>query len=184
VFGNPPFGRQASVAKSFISKSCEYAQVIAFILPKSFTKPSMYNAFTLRFHCIFSMDLEKNSFLVNGEEYDVPCVFQIWRREETDRLIEKKIEPLGFKYVKFDDDYDIVIRRVGVFAGKCYKRDESLQFSPESHHFIKLTKKEEDSKEEIVKRCNTHTFPSNTTGPRSLSKSEINIVLNDIINLL
>ena len=51
VFGNPPFGRQSTLAKSFIAKS-EYASIIAFILPKSFTKHSMYNAFGKRFNQI------------------------------------------------------------------------------------------------------------------------------------
>jgi hypothetical protein len=50
VFGNPPFGRQSSLAKAFIAKSCKFAEVVAFILPKSFTKPSMTNAFDLKFH--------------------------------------------------------------------------------------------------------------------------------------
>ena len=35
VFGNPPFGRQSSLAKAFIAKSCRFAKIIAFILPLS-----------------------------------------------------------------------------------------------------------------------------------------------------
>lgn len=78
IFGNSPFGRQSSLAKMFITKSCEFAKVIAFILPKSFTKPSMFNVFDVKFHLIQSIELEKNSFVINGLKYDVPCVFQIW----------------------------------------------------------------------------------------------------------
>jgi hypothetical protein len=70
VFGNPPFGRQSSLAKAFIIKSCEFAHTIAFILPKSFIKPSMYNAFDLKFHMLHSVELEKNSFVINGANYD------------------------------------------------------------------------------------------------------------------
>ena len=38
VIGNPPFGRQSSLAIKFIKKSCEYCDTISFILPKSFKK--------------------------------------------------------------------------------------------------------------------------------------------------
>jgi hypothetical protein len=177
IFGNPPFGRQSSIAKSFIKKSCEIAEVIAFILPKSFTKPSMNNSFDLKFHCIYSYELEEGSFILNDKPYDVPCVFQIWVKSDKDRIIEKKIEPVGFKYVKDNDDYDIVIRRVGALAGKCYLNNGN-KYSVQSHYFIKFDK----FLEQYTKNINEHIFPSNTVGPRSLSKSEINIVLNEIIS--
>ena len=45
VFGNPPFGRQSSLAKAFIKHACSFAHVVAFILPRSFVKPSMSRAF-------------------------------------------------------------------------------------------------------------------------------------------
>jgi hypothetical protein len=39
--GNPPFGKQSSLAKKFIKRACKYnARLIAFILPKSFKKSS------------------------------------------------------------------------------------------------------------------------------------------------
>lgn len=180
VFGNPPFGRQSSLAKAFISKSCKFAKIIAFILPKSFTKPSMYNAFDLKFHLIHSAELEKDSFVINGSKYDVPCVFQIWQKKDTDREVEKKTDPNGFKYVKPNEEYNIAFRRVGGLAGKCYKNDGS-EFSVQSHYFIKLNDDVVCYIDTIIEKTNSHTFPSNTLGPRSLSKSEANIVINDII---
>jgi hypothetical protein len=179
VFGNPPFGRQSSLAKAFISKSCEYATVIAFILPKSFTKPSMVRAFDRSFHLLQSTELEKNSFVVNGSPYDVPCVFQIWQKKETERLLEEKIEPRGFGYVKSSEPYHVAFRRVGGLAGKCYKHDGTA-FSIQSHYFLTFYEAIEHL-DAIVERINQHTFPSNTVGPRSLSKSEANQVINAIM---
>ena len=183
VFGNPPFGRQSTLAKSFIIKSCEFATIIAFILPKSFTKPSMYNVFNIKFHLIYSVELEKNSFILNGKKYDVPCVFQIWEKKDIDRIEHKKVNPIHFKYVKQNEIYDIAFRRVGGLAGKCYKNNGS-KFSSESHHFIKVNDEIEYYIDDIIEKINIHTFPSNTVGPRSLSKTEINTVLNDIIHSL
>ena len=180
IFGNPPFGRQSSLAKAFISKSCEFAKIIAFILPKSFTKPSMFNAFGLKFHLIQSIELEKDSFVINGSKYDVPCVFQIWQKKDGDRKIEDKVNPVGFEYVKPNESYDIVFRRVGGLAGKCYKND-GTKFSAQSHYFIKFNYHIVSYTDIIIEKTNNHTFPSNTLGPRSLSKSEANVVINDII---
>jgi hypothetical protein len=180
VFGNPPFGKQSSLAKAFISKSCTFATVVAFILPKSFMKPSMVRAFDRTFHRLQSTELEKESFIVNGSPYDVPCVFQIWQKRETDRTVEEKIEPRGFDYVKSHEPYHIAFRRVGGLAGKCYKNDGSA-FSAQSHYFLTFHEEAIDHMDMITERINQHTFPSNTVGPRSLSKSEANGVINEIL---
>ena len=37
VIGNPPFGKISSLAVKFFNKSAEYAEVIAFIVPVSYT---------------------------------------------------------------------------------------------------------------------------------------------------
>jgi len=178
VIGNPPFGRQSTLAKSFIRKSCDFATMVAFILPRSFTKPSMFHVFPSKFHLLSSTELEFNSFLLNGLPYDVPCVFQIWQKGDTDRPPNEKIMPRGFSYVK--DDYHFACRRIGVFAGKCYLNYGTV-YSPQSHYFIRLN--DPTNLLAIVNYMNQHEFPSNTVGPRSLSQSEINVVLNTIIKM-
>lgn len=179
IFGNPPFGKQSSLAKSFIRHSCNFASIIAFILPKSFVKPSMSNSFSKCFHLVHTSDIKKNSFEVDSESYDVPCIFQIWERRNYDRIIENKIKELFFKYVKVDEDYDFVCRRVGGLAGKCYHKENNSKFNPQCYHFIKLDLN--INLQKIIDTMNNHVFPSNTVGPRSLSKSEINKELNRII---
>jgi len=180
VFGNPPFGRQSSLAKAFIAKSGKFAKVIAFILPKSFTKPSMSNVFDSKFHLVRSIDLEKDAFVINGVEHDVPCVFQIWEKHATDRVKEAKINPVRFQYVKPTDLYHMAFRRVGALAGKCYKKDGTT-FSAQSHYFLTLDEDVVSYIDIIIEQINRHIFPSNTVGPRSLSKSEANLVINQII---
>ena len=58
-----------------------------------------------------------NSFLVDGTEHNVPCVFQIWEQKETNRTVAEKIEPLYFEFVDKKENPDISFRRVGVNAG-------------------------------------------------------------------
>jgi len=190
VFGNPPFGRQSSLAKAFIAKSCSFANFIAFILPKSFTKPSMYNAFHPRFHLVFNKELDKNAFIINdGAKYDVPCVFQIWEKKATQRPKEEKVAPIGFAYIAAAaaasttamSPSTFALRRVGGLAGKCYT--DTVIRSAQSHYFIRLNESTVPTAyhADIIEKINKHTFPSNTVGPRSLSKSEVNVVLNQVI---
>jgi hypothetical protein len=174
VLGNPPFGRQSSLAKKFIKKSCQYADIIAFILPLSFVKPSMYSCFDKMFHNIFTRQLEEKSFILNGEEYDVPCVFQIWMKKDIPRETEKKVSPEGFKYVSKNEDYNFAIRRVGVNAGRCSLPKEELNV--QTHYFIKLIN--DMSLENIFSKMNNHEYKKNTTGPKSISKQEVNIAFN------
>jgi hypothetical protein len=182
-FGNPPFGRQGSLAKSFIQQSARYADIIAFILPKSFVKPSMSRAFPSKFHCILEQELPKDSFEVNSVAYDVPCVFQIWQKKGTDRQKLEVVKESGFQYVKGSETYQIAFRRVGGKAGTCYLAG-SEEFSIQSHYFIKLDEKYIVNTRQIIDLVNKHVFPSNTVGPRSLSKGEANEVLVPILSSL
>lgn len=177
VFGNPPFGKQGSLAKKFIKHSL-FADIIAFILPKSFVKPRQC-VFNMFYHKVFEADVEKDAFEVNGASYDVPCVFQIWKKENHEREKVAKIPAIGFKYVKKSNPYHIAIRRVGVYAGKCYVVNAALSSS--SHYFIYIDEKNVNNVGEIMDKVNNYVFPSNTVGPRSLSKSEINYVLNTMM---
>jgi predicted RNA methylase len=179
VFGNPPFGRQSSLAKKFIQKSAEFADVIAFILPRSFMKPSMVRSFPSVFHCVFQEELGKNSFEVEGVSKDVPCVFQVWEKKNTDRDVAAPVKECGFSYVKSGDPHDIVFRRVGGLAGKCYTG--LGDYKPQSHYFWKLDEKYVVNAKKIADAVGAHQFPSNTTGPRSLSKSEANEIMNAVL---
>mgnify|MGYP003635462502 CR=1 FL=1 len=176
VVGNPPFGRQSSIARKFIKKSCEFANTIGFILPLSFSKPSMQKAFPTKFHLIHQHKLESNSFIINKTTtYDVPCVFQIWVKRDRNRELEVAEIPNGFKFVKVTDDWGVSIRRVGVNAGQSQPRQDGVLPNTQSHYFVKTETYLDTNK------LNAHVFPINTTGPRSLSKGEITAVVNNLL---
>ena len=171
IIGNPPFGRQSSLAIKFIKKSCEFCSSISFILPKSFKKDSLKKSFPLNFHLLNEYDLPEKAFLCNGLEHDVPCVFQIWEKRPCDRPAMEKLEPSGFVFTKRDDNPDISFRRVGVNAGviDTLKLEEK---NIQSHYFIKFTNKKniQENIQELSKI--TYVF-NNTVGPRSISKQEL-----------
>ena len=170
LIGNPPFGRQSSLAIQFIKKSAEFCDSISFILPKSFKKDSLQKHFPLSFHLIYEYDIPDNSFTVDNQPHNVPCVFQIWTKKEFPRIITKKLVPHNFRFVKKDEEHDISFRRVGVNAGAISKdtQDKSIQ----SHYFIKFDIPFTD--EVFYKIAAIHFKSSdNTCGPKSISKQEL-----------
>jgi len=179
IIGNPPFGRQSSLAIKFIKKCCQFASSISFILPKSFKKDSMKKRFTNNYHLIHEIDLTDNSFLVNGIESNVPCVFQIWEYKTTLRTTITKLEPLDFKFVKKTDTPDISFRRVGVNAGTIMKEIDDK--SEQSHYFVKLTTNEDTDLDETIEKLKKIKFDfNNTVGPKSISKQELILEFNKL----
>jgi hypothetical protein len=178
VFGNPPFGRQCSLANQFIKHAAKAASVIAFILPLSFTKPSMQRAFPLTFHLEESWILPKNSFLVDNKPYDVPCVFQVWKRKHALRTPFMKRVPRGFVFVKYNEPHDFVFRRVGGNAGRCSLPDPA--HNKQCHYFIKLS--DTTKRDDIIRSSQSYQFATNTTGPRSLSKDEAIIFIHHVLD--
>ncbi len=178
VVGNPPFGRQSSLAIKFVRKSCDFADSVSFILPKSFKKESLKHKVPLNFHLIFEEDLPDKSFIVGETEHDVPCVFQIWKKEEYEREVEKKLNPEHFVFVKKGDAPDIAVRRVGVNAGRISSEIEDK--SPESHYFITFTNS--DSVEDNIERVSEIVYEfNNTVGPKSISKQELIAKFNPLL---
>jgi hypothetical protein len=168
IIGNPPFGRQSSLAIKFIKKSCEFCNSLSFILPKSFKKDSLKKTFPLNFHLIFEIDLPDNSFLVDGVEHNVETVFQIWEKKDILRTTIKNDEPLNFAFVGKTENPDISFRRVGVNAGVIDTRIDNK--SIQSHYFIKFKNGNDNNIDKLKAIQFNH---NNTVGPRSISKQEL-----------
>ena len=178
VIGNPPFGRQSSLAIKFIKQSCGFCDSVSFILPKSFKKDSLKKSFPINFHLITEIDLPDKSFLVNNEEYTVETVFQIWEKRLYNRNITEKREPLNFEFVKKNENPDISFRRVGVNAGVINKNIDKQ--SIQSHYFIKFTNNK--FIDDNISRLSTIIFDfNNTVGPKSISKQELIIKFNPLL---
>lgn len=170
LIGNPPFGRQSSLASKFIKHSTAFCDSLSFILPKSFKKDSLQKRFPPLFHLLYQVDLPENAFLVNGRPHNVPCVFQIWEKRDHPRPVCEVLEPMNFRFVKKHESPDISFRRVGVNAGTIDRVIETK--SPQSHYFIRFNAGA--SVDETIKKLSNISFAfNNTVGPRSISKQEL-----------
>jgi len=179
VIGNPPFGRKGNQALKSINKASEFADTIAFILPRSFRKESLQRKVNKNFWLVKDIDLfdRKNpSFIFKGEDYFAPCVFQVWERRNEERDVSvKKIDPIGFEYVK-KENANLVVRRVGGKAGTAYK-DKIEERSIPPNYFLWV-----DDVDKIADAINNHPFNIyDTVGPESLTKGELTSFINRTI---
>jgi len=184
VVGNPPFGKNSSMAVKFFNHAAWLPEVdfIAFIVPKTFRKVSIQNRLSMDFHLIGELDLPDESFLKDGKPYKVPCVFQVWKRLSTPR--KPTVVDLNndwFDFVNKNDNPNIAVRRVGWKAGMPFSpvgcKEHSFYFLRVKYginivnfgaHLIELHHK----------GC-FNTVVSNTAGPRSLSKGEFLEILRE-----
>lgn len=187
VIGNPPFGQQNSLAVKFINHAAQFADRVAFILPISFKKESVQDRIHENMHLIFEETLPKDSFLLNGESYDVKCVFQVWDRKDEKRATRPKTNLNTnnlFQFVRKTESPDAVIYRVGGRAGFV-----SLDWTSKTemnHYFIRLNKEEDrNNLALLVDELNKISYPSrdNAVGPRSVSKGEVNTEVNKLFAL-
>lgn len=170
--GNPPFGKNSSLALKFLNKSASVAKAVCFILPLTFKKMFFQEKVDRSFHLVYEEMLGKKSFILDGEPYDVPCVFQIWEKMSEKRP-ELAVQDIYLKEV-IKEEADFALRRVGGKSGKIL---EGLDHSKSSTYFFKelqpgVKKALLEIQDELVKQSQY------TAGVRSISKNEINFYLN------
>ena len=78
--GNPPFGRMNSLACDFFNHAAKYADVICFIIPRTWMKFSVQKRLNSDFGLYFNAVLPQDSFIFKGSKYKVGCVAQCWSR--------------------------------------------------------------------------------------------------------
>lgn len=167
VLGNPPFGKNSSLAIKFFNKAAQNAVIIGFVLPKSFKKDSVKNKLDRKFHLIYEQDLEKNSFEFEGKDYNVSCVFQVWiKKNELRNLAVKSFNHSDFEFVS-KENADFAIQRVGMAAGKV--KLDFKNYAVSSHYFIKASK----NVREVFERIDWSSVKWNTVGNPSISKTEL-----------
>ena len=176
MIGNPPFGKKSSLAVKFFNHSALFANTIIMILPKTFKKVSVQNRLNLDFHLVKNIEI-KELFYVDGKEHYVPTIAQLWQRKDKKRQkVQMRTLSKYFNFVNPEKEKaDFVIRRVGYYAGKCYK---DLNKSKSSHYFIKSN----IDKDKLFKIINDIEWEhDNTAGSRSISKHELILEVEKVL---
>jgi hypothetical protein len=137
VIGNPPFGKNSSLAIEFFNKSAAFADTIAFILPRTFRKGSVIDRLDRNFHLVHERILPIDSFHTpDGVARSVTTCFQVWKRGDAIRkpLSRGPSTHPDWDWLKTSIGATHAIRRVGASAGKMIPLTSA---APASHFFIK-----------------------------------------------
>jgi hypothetical protein len=135
VIGNPPFGKNSSLAVSFFNKSAEFAEVIAFIVPRTFRKSSLTNRLNSSFHLQYEKILPIDSFhFPDNTKRSVPTCFQVWKKLPVKRTLFKSDPSTHPDWDWCDKEHAThAIRRVGAYAGKLIDIEKAAEAS---HFFV------------------------------------------------
>lgn len=181
VVGNPPFGRVSSLAIKFFNHAANWANVIAFIVPRTFRRVSVHNKLTKSFHLVYDEDIpmEPCSF---SPPMMAKCCFQIWEKKDTPRpVVELSTSHKDWEFLGFGpkddkgqptppDGADFAIRAYG---GKCGEivdtKLESLR--PKSWHWIKS----KINKKTLMDRLKAldYTLSQDTARQNSIGRGEL-----------
>jgi len=147
VIGNPPFGKVSSLAVKFFNKSAEFANCIAFIIPRTFKRVSIQNKLNFNFKLIYNEDLPVKPCCFTPK-MTAKCCFQIWIKTETKRkkIIYDKTHT-DFNFLKHGPkdknnqptppkNCDFVLKAYGANCGQMM--DKNLKdLRPKSWHWLK-----------------------------------------------
>lgn len=96
VIGNPPFGKRNNLSIKFIQHAMSFKNVktIAFILPNVFKKHTLQKNISKEYRLKSITVLPKDSFLVYGKTYNIPCSFFVFDKSNG---IDLRFKPDNFK---------------------------------------------------------------------------------------
>lgn len=181
VVGNPPFGRVSSLAIKFFNHASKWADVIAFIIPRTFRRVSVHNKLNASFHLIFDEEIPMKPCSFNPPMM-AKCCFQIWEKRDTERpIIELSTKHDDWDFLGFGpkdakgqptppEGADFAMRAYG---GKCGEIiDTGLEMlRPKSWHWIKS----KINKNTLVERFNAldYTLSLDTARQNSIGRGEL-----------
>ena len=181
VIGNPPFGKVSSLAIKFFNHAAKWANVIAFIIPRTFRRVSVQNKLDPSFHLVFDEDTPIKPCCFSPPMM-VKCCFQIWeRREEKRNKIVLPTVHKDWNFLSFGPDdekgqptppqgADFALRAYGSNIGEI--RVERLdELRPKSWHWIKSN----IDMNELIERFQNLNYSNsvNTARQNSLGKGEL-----------
>lgn len=171
AIGNPPFGKNSSLAIKFFNHAARFADVIAFIVPRTFEKDSTKHKLAVQMRLLFEEHLGHECFLFDGAPYDVPTVFQIWYKSEELRSFMRKVtRHPDFDFLKSPEGADFAFQRVGARAGLVSL--DGLGKSPQSHYFIRVRNHDLNVRG-VLQSIDWSSLKHRTAGNPSIGKSEL-----------
>mgnify|MGYP006100237281 CR=1 FL=1 len=147
IVGNPPFGVNSKSAVIFFNFSAKFADIIAFIIPRTFKRISVQNRLSLDFELIYTEDLPTSPCCFTPK-MGAKCCFQIWQKISPCRQkIKQESTHPDFEFLKLGPkdgknqptpnmDANFVMRAYGSNCGEIYT-ENLMSLRPKSYHWIR-----------------------------------------------
>jgi hypothetical protein len=181
VIGNPPFGKTSSLAIKFFNHAATMSKVIAFIIPRTFRRPSVQNKLNRQFHLVYDEDVPTKPCCFTPK-MSVKCCFQIWEKKDDMRpltaLPTTHTDWTFLSYGPLDEKgqptppngADFAMRAYGGKIGDIVTA-ELHTLRPKSWHWIKSV----IPKDELINRFKQldYSISVNTARQNSLGRGEL-----------
>jgi len=190
VIGNPPFGKNSSLAIKFFNHAAKWANVIAFIIPRTFRKVSVQNKLHLSFHLVHDEDVPITPCCFSPPMM-AKCCFQVWEKKITDRhIIQLPTTHIDWVFLPFgpiDDkgqptpptNADFAMRAYGGKIGEIVSTNLH-ELRPKSWHWIRSN----IDKTELIARFKRLDYSNslNTARQNSMGRGELVGLYTELIN--
>jgi hypothetical protein len=175
---NPPFGRNNSLSIPFFNRAARYADVIAFIVPRSWRKWSVLNRLDDSFELIddWNLDIDYVNELgdyAHGVGNLRTCV-QVWKRLEANTRLTVSVANHGFIRKSSPKDADVAFTLFGHTCGKVETDFDRVPNSTKT--FFRLLR---DDALTALNSVDYSRFFMHTAYTEALSFVEINYLLNE-----
>lgn len=191
VVGNPPFGKGCSLAIRFFNHAAEWADAIAFIVPRTFRRRSVQNKLSLDFHLVDDMEVPVRPCVFHPA-MSVKCCFQIWeRRAEPRAPVRTPTSHPHWEFLKYGalDDRgqptppagaDFAIRAYGGHIGEI-RRGSLHTLRPKSWHWIRAI----ENPSVLIERFSSLDFSEaeNTARQNSMGRAELVLLYQTYLSL-
>lgn len=179
---NPPFGRNNSLSIPFFNKAAEYADIIAFIVPRSWRKWSVLNRLNLSFHLVddWNLDIDyvdEEGNPTHGVGKLRTCV-QVWKRNELKLREPVKIPDHGIIEKTTPELADVSFTLFGYGCGNA--KEEFPRVPNTTQTFLKL---KHPRALEALRAVDFSRFYNHTAYTEALGIQEINYLLNEYLGL-
>lgn len=190
VIGNPPFGKNSSLAVKFFNHAASWCKVIAFIVPRTFRKISIQNRIDLNFHLKYDEDVPLIPCQFSPK-MNAKCCYQIWEYSNKKRpVIKQDTSHKDWIFLGFGEkdkkgqptppkNADFAIRAYGGKIGEI-KTENLSSLRPKSWHWIKAN----IDIETLLDRFKRMDFSNslNTSRQNSIGRGEFVSLYNHLTN--
>jgi predicted RNA methylase len=165
IVGNPPYGKNASLAVKFLNKAAEYSDHISFVLPRTFRKPSVLNRIDEHLHLVEDVDTPNETF---GGTI-ITCRQKWEKREEKRERIRTYTQHPDLNFVSKAES-NVFVGRVGAASGKVLT--EGYGHYTEQHYFLRASEEVVSNLKQVESTLRELGVAA-TVGTPSLSKHEL-----------